>query len=216
MMVAACADGAGSRSRAQEGAAEAVDAAIERARRASRAESSQGKLLEDPRALARRCMGAARGAVLRLAKASAAPPALFATTLSLCIETPAGIAFAAIGDGVICVKQGDALHAPFPPQRGQYANEAVFIDEGTRLPQVGLRLYARGDVDAFCLSSDGLAGLATTHAYTGAPYQPFFDDLFDYLKRGGNAAGLTQFLERLGERDDTTLVVGVREGRESK
>jgi Protein phosphatase 2C len=211
-MVAACADGAGSRSRSHEGAAVAVAVAIERARRACPVDGSQGQLLDDPAALARRCMGAARGGVHRLAASSNGPRDLFETTLSLCVETQAGIAFVAIGDGVTCVKRGNALDAPFAPQRGEYANETFFIDEGRRLPQMNLRCYGQSEVDAFCLSSDGLATKATAHAYTGAPYEPFFNDLFAYVGDGGTAVGLEEFLKGLGERDDTTLVVGVRVG----
>lgn len=146
-----------------------------------------------------------------MAAAEETRPSQFATTLALCVANPELVCIAQIGDGVTCVRTGDRMFTPFPPQRGAYANETAFITTGARLPRTLLASYPAADVDGICLSSDGLKMVITRNAQTGEPYEPFFRALFDFAARGGSSEGLVGFLESVEDRtdDDKSLVVAV-------
>lgn len=207
-MIAVCADGAGSAEFGELGSRLAVEELIARAKRAN-GRASQHAL--DATKLARQCMRGSRAAVRKAAHERRLHPSQLATTLALCVLTDQQVCFAQIGDGVSCVRTKGALAAPLAPHRGVYANETTFITSGTRLPWVTLKTYPATDVDAFCLSSDGLRLVITSSAATGEPYRPFFADLFSFVEQGGSSAGLARFLETVEERtgDDKSLVVGV-------
>jgi hypothetical protein len=209
MLVAACADGAGSAPRSEEGAQEAVRAVLERVRGVAEQGAAQA---QDAEAIARLSMRAARAAVRRLASEEKSRARAFATTLALCVLTPDRLCVAQIGDGIVCIRTQEGLVAPFPAPRRTYANEAVFITAGRRLPRAILMTYQIGEVNGFCLSSDGLRLVITQNALTGEPFEPFFADLFGFASRGGSSSGLASFLQTVDDRtdDDKSLVVGVR------
>lgn len=209
LLVAACADGAGSAARSHEGSSAAVEAAIERARAAAARDSAVGR---EASALVRRCMRAARAEVRRVAADANARPRVFATTLTLCVATNESVCLAQIGDGVTCVRTATGVCSPFPPQRGSYANETTFITAGRRLPHAMLASYAAFDVEGFCLSSDGLKMIITKNVRTGEPFEPFFADVFGFASRGGSSEGLATFLEKVEDRteDDKSLVLAIR------
>jgi hypothetical protein len=208
LLIAACADGAGSAPRSHEGSNAAVGAAVARARRAD----PPSPAARDACVLGRQCMRAARAEVRRVAAEANARPSLFATTLTLCVATHDTICLTQIGDGVTCVRTRDGVFSPFPPQRGAYANETTFITAGRRLPRIMLASYAASEVDGFCLSSDGLKMIITKNARTGEPFEPFFADVFRFASHGGHSEGLATFLEKVEDRteDDKSLIVAVR------
>lgn len=209
LLIAACADGAGSAERSEEGSNTAVEAAIARARRA---EARGLPVAREASTLVRQCMRAARAGVRRVAADANARPSSFATTLILCVATDEAVCLAQIGDGVTCVRTPAGMSSPFPPQRGSYANETTFITAGRRLPHAMLASYPASDVSGFCLSSDGLKMIITKDARTGEPFEPFFADVFGFASRGGRSEGLATFLEKVDDRtdDDKSLIVAVR------
>ncbi|HXB65046.1 MAG TPA: PP2C family serine/threonine-protein phosphatase [Solirubrobacteraceae bacterium] len=209
LLIAACADGAGSAERSDEGSSMAVEAAIARARSVA---ARGAPVAREASVLVRQCMRAARAGVRRVAAEANARPGAFATTLILCVATDEAVCLAQIGDGVTCVRTLAGMSSPFRPQRGSYANETTFITTGRRLPHTMLASYAASDVDGFCLSSDGLKLIITKDARTGEPFEPFFADVFGFASRGGRSEGLAAFLEKVEDRtdDDKSLVVAVR------
>jgi Protein phosphatase 2C len=210
-LVAACADGAGSAPRSEDGAKAAVGAVVARARQLLDNQRDRGP---DAITLARSCMRAARREIGRVVEATETSSRAFATTLALCVVAEPTVCLAQIGDGVACVGTPEGLIAPFPPPRRMYANEAVFITAGKRLPHATIATYRAEEIKAFSLSSDGLRLVITRNATTGEPYEPFFTDLFAFAARGGGSQALAGFLESVDDRtdDDKSLVVGVRAG----
>jgi hypothetical protein len=208
LVIGVCADGAGSAEFGELGSRLAVEEPIARAKRANGRTSERAL---DATKLARQCMRGSRAYIRKVAHERGLDPNQLATTLALCVVTDQQVCFAHIGDGVSCARIKAAFVSPLAPHRGVYANETTFITSGTRLPWVTLKTYPATDVDAFCLSSDGLRLVITSSAVTGEPFRPFFADLFGFVERGGSSAGLASFLETVEERtgDDKSLVVGI-------
>ena len=157
-------------------------------------------------------MRAARAEVRKLAMAEETRSSNFATTLTVCVVTSAGVSVAQVGDGVICLRGDGGMHAPFPPQRGTYANETTFITAGRRLPRMSMATVDADKVDAFCLSSDGLKLVITRDMRKVNRMSPSFESVFDFAMRGGADNELARYLDKVDDRseDDKSLVIAVR------
>lgn len=121
-----------------------------------------------------------------------------------------------IGDGAIVVRDGSEWRPVFWPQSGEYANTTNFITS----PKFDSDLMfesREGRIDEIALFTDGLQTVALNYALQQA-HQPFFNPLFDSLRKHSDPAVLAgpmqAFLESpsLAERtdDDLTLVLASR------
>jgi hypothetical protein len=161
----------------------------------------------------RELFAGARRAVESAARDEGAEVRELATTLIVALVTTTTVTVGEVGDGVLAIRlrTGEVLR-PVPPQRGEFANETMFLTSGEDLPEVALVTYAANEVDAFALSSDGLRLLITANPIEGTPYAPFFEDVFAEVAAGRNADALARFIRELDDRtgDDKSLVIGVR------
>ncbi|HEV2210896.1 MAG TPA: PP2C family serine/threonine-protein phosphatase [Verrucomicrobiae bacterium] len=214
-LVAAVADGAGSALLAEIGAAVAVSATIEAARR----RFTQLKLpnLKDDSAwheLLKELLSGAREAVEQEANSRALPARDLACTLSLVIATTDFAASIQVGDGAVLVAtpQGEMTLVNRPVQ-GECLNETIFLTSPEALEHAQTGLW-RGHLGHVAVFSDGLQ-MAALRMPAAEPHPGFFTPLFQFV--GGQAEGpeaheaLANFLTspRLRDRtdDDVTLLL---------
>jgi hypothetical protein len=233
LLVAVAADGAGSSSRALEGARIACETIVDEAERWSGVAPAHGRgsrtarsrSRSKPRELAgftredvRRFVEAARGRIVEAARREAVDAREFSSTLLVALVDPQAAVFFQIGDGAMVYKAEDGRYVPaLWPQSGEYANCTWFLtdeDAGTRVQAA----RARG-VHEVALFTDGLQGLALSYGKREA-HGPFFAPMFERLRhetamRPRRLAGeLRSFLDSpaVNQRtdDDKTLVMATR------
>ena len=103
------------------------------------------------------------------------------------IATAQRIAAAQVGDGVAVV--GDRtgnVTALTAPQRGEYANETIFLVSPQALDTAQTILW-QGTVANIAMLSDGLQMLALNLG-EGKPHPPFFSPLFNFMADVKNEA----------------------------
>ena len=213
ILAVAVADGAGSASLAEVGAAIAVQTAIQFLQTTLPTPAPQEAFLW--RTWLEQTMLVAREAVVMEAMARHRPLRDFATTLLLLLASPRLVAAAQVGDGAVVVSGQDSpLECVTRPSAGgEYINETMFLTSGEALEQVqyGVREIKVRQLAVF---SDGLQMLALK--MPGAtPHAPFFNPLWRLVEPQADpvASGesLARFLKapRLAERtdDDLTLVL---------
>ncbi len=160
---------------------------------------------------------------MRAALAQAAgeqPLAAFACTLLAVHAAASGSRVLQVGDGAVVLREASgAWRLALPPQRGEFANETVFVTS----PEAGasLRVVNLPEPPAeFALMSDGVEFLAIRQA-TLEPHGAFFDHVFAGMReddgageRPDQAAWLAAFLGSpdadARTDDDRTLVIAVR------
>jgi hypothetical protein len=216
ILAIALADGAGSAPLAEVGANLAVAEAL-----SSLENSPANQTPEQVDAWAaaiQQAFEAARDSLAREAEAAGLQPNVFATTLTCLAATHQEVIFGQVGDGVLVARnpQGD-LFTLTQPQRGEYANETLFLTMPEALER-GFFNVELLDVAALAVMSDGLSRLAL-HLPGYAPHGPFFAPLWRFAARAvsdGDQASqqLAEFLasERVCARtdDDKSLVIAVR------
>ena len=173
----------------------------------------------DWRAVFGSVFASAQKALVSAAVARDVPKQDLATTLSVVVAWPEGVAAAQIGDGTVVVgEQPDAVVALITPARGEYLNETIFLTSEGALEDLPVNVW-HGFVAHVAVLSDGLQMLALQMP-GGVPHAPFFAPLFRYLatvgEEGRASADLTAFLgsPRIAERtdDDLTLLLAVLRG----
>jgi hypothetical protein len=227
-LIAALADGAGSARFSDQGAARAVETALD-------ALEAGAALAGDWETLLQAAFDAARQSVLDLAAGdenatapveapddapaghAARTPRDFACTLTCVVAAPGALAVGQVGDGALVASAaGEPLVTLTRLQRGEYANETHFLVEEDALDQLVIASLDR-PVDRLALMSDGLIRLALKMP-TQEPHEPFFAPLFRFAGAATDpaesAAQLVQFLdsERVCDRtdDDKSLLLAVR------
>lgn len=217
LLLAALADGAGSAEHADLGAGTAVAAALDTL--AAGLESSVPEEIGEWETLLHEAFSAARQALDRLSEEQAEPLREFATTLT-CAAAGSRLIVAQLGDGAVVGRTEDGeLFAATRAQRGEYANETLFLTGEAALDQVEVQVIET-PVDGLALMSDGLTRLALKLP-AGEPHTPFFEPLFAFLEHEGAVgdgvgaeAALANFLasERVNARtdDDKSLILAVR------
>jgi serine/threonine protein phosphatase PrpC len=134
-----------------------------------------------------------------------------ACTLNLAVLAPEWVAVAQIGDGFIVLARDATYEIPFAPDKGEYANETVFVTT----PNASLMIVAiELTIDFVCLSSDGLYDVAVRHS-NNTPHPPFFTPLVQFMKiteepeREDNYLMTFLHSDRLAQRsdDDKSLVL---------
>ena len=222
LLLVAVADGAGSAERSDAGARRAVETAL-----AALAVRFGNQTPEDRPGAIRAAVAEARAGLVQLAAAENQPLAAYATTLTCLVAWPSGAVVGRIGDGFAIVQDEAGGLCPVPPSRpdrGEYANETVFLtsptttasgdgDDRLEIAEV------EGPVRALAVSSDGLLRLAMElTAYR--PHAAFFRPLFAFAAEadsttadGQLAAFLASDRVRARTDDDVTLVLAVLDER---
>jgi hypothetical protein len=207
-IVAAVADGAGSASRAEQGAALAVKEAADRAEALVKhppAEWGQSvfELFRDTKKV-----------VAAEALRASEPARAFASTLLLSILGPELLVTGHVGDGAIVHQRADeSLETVSPPLECESADQTVFLVSRDALDV--LRVVVRREAHtAVAMFTDGLQWMALD--YPGwRPRPGFLNPIFSHFRRSpleGDepAAFLGSVRVREGTGDDVTLVVATR------
>lgn len=229
-LVIAVADGAGSASRAEDGAWAAVDAAVRAAADAANQGAGQvageggvaGELDGGDGAAggsARAGVVAARHALEELAERIAGDegegqPRLgdLACTLLVAVLTGDRIEAAQVGDGAIVARRAGSFEVLAAGERGEFVNETCFVTSSGWSDD--LRCESAAGVDAVAVMTDGLQMLALDMS-DGSAHAAFFEPLLAWAS-GADPDGrdLVVFLgsDKVNTRtdDDKTLALAVR------
>jgi hypothetical protein len=232
--VLAVGDGAGSASRAAEGAQIAVEAALGAIDRVCTdgqlVDSQHGwhdivhTLLDDVRRALEKAViqsvSIPPGEMIESMETQpmvvAAPLRDYATTLLVAILSPNWTALLQLGDGMIVIKtESEEYLCPIQAYNdSQYVNDTHFITDSEFRQYAKIEIIDAAEVWGIALLTDGLQALASDMT-DRHPYQPFFEPLFAFSSNPtASSAELEAFLdsERVCQRtdDDKTLVVAVR------
>ncbi|GAA4467790.1 PP2C family serine/threonine-protein phosphatase [Nemorincola caseinilytica] len=154
------------------------------------------------------------------AAANELPISEYSCTIAACILTPDRSAFMQIGDGAIVRDDGnDGYNIVWWPQTGEYHNTTYFITDNSSLGDLHV-MVTDTPVNEIALFTDGLQLLAL-NMEASSVHQPFFKDLFRYLRQADNSDKiavldhkLAEYLDspRINERtdDDKTLFMATR------
>lgn len=207
----ACADGAGSASHSDIGAASAVEAVMDAARQSLDHDALDGIT----RDTALGWFDSAVAAIHRKAIQLAVPPRELACTLLLAVVGERRAVFAQVGDGAIVVGRGTTYDVVFWPQQGEYANVTNFITGDTLDSHMDFSI--QDAPRAISLFTDGLQHLALELASRRA-HQLFFQRMFEQLASADPPedliAPLHSFLDSsaVNQRtdDDKSLILAFR------
>lgn len=219
LLAAAVADGAGSATRSDEGAAlavlsalEALVVAAEQGALAAPADGSGGASWDLALRLA---FAAAQEALVGFAAEEGIPLRDLACTLALALGDEERLTAAQIGDGAVLVQGSDgSWQNLLPMQKGEYANEVLLLSAPDCLAALAPRRALRPK--ALVMSTDGLLRLMLRYP-GGQPHGPFLEPLLTFCAQAEDPAGarrgLLTFLgsERVCARtdDDKTLLIAL-------
>ena len=214
VLLAACADGAGSAEHSEIGSKLAVEHFLNH----TQAYFDQGGSLGDYEDLSLRYrMVSARAAIYEEATTLGVAPRSLACTILAAVVGENFAIFSQIGDGVIVYDEGDSYSSVMWPDSGEYANTTRFLTDTNALDYLRtVRIDRR--IDDLALMTDGLQMLALNFADRSV-HAPFFQPLFKVLKASETIDGLVpklgEFLnsDRVNSRtdDDKTLILATRE-----
>ena len=208
-LVIAVADGAGSASHSEAGAALACEEFVRRVEAIGPA-----GLLESGAMTA--LFGDVRAALIAEAKRLELRPREMACTALLAIIGPECAATAQLGDGGIVFGDGQDYRVAFWPEPVEYANATDFLTDDQFADAVRFETTTT-PVSEIALLTDGLQRLALDFT-TKTPHTAFFAPLFKEVRTASDPSSLAEpfraFLDspRVNERtdDDKTLVIAVR------
>jgi hypothetical protein len=214
VLVAACADGAGSAEFSDVGARLAVETFIETARTAL-AESAAAEAAIEPERLRAWTRLVRRRLELEADSRSIAVRQLACTLLTAVVGTRSA-AFSQIGDGLVVLDGNDGYEFVFWPDSGEYANMTRFLTDLDYEQHLRFDVCERPVQDVAILT-DGLQMLALSKA-EGKVHAPFFKPMFDSLRATPSGdllrESLVAFLDsnRVNQRtdDDKTLLLATR------
>jgi hypothetical protein len=213
VLVAACADGAGSASQAALGARLACLGFIRLVCEVLR-DGVAMRQLDASRALA--WHDKVRGLLSLEAAVRNVELRDLACTLLTAIVGQDRAVFSQIGDGAIIYAEGGGYHTAFWPQTGEYASTTFFLTGGDFADRLAFRVLEQR-IDELALLTDGLQPLALHYA-SCTVHGPFFEPMFGKLRRSPDVAALEaplmQFLtsRAVNDRtdDDKTLILATR------
>lgn len=220
VLVAAVADGAGTASRSEAGAALTVEMFLGKV---GEAVHSDLGLRAIDRAFALRWLASVQEAVAELAARDGAQPRDYACTVLGAVVGPAGAAYLQIGDGAIVVsgEERGEYNWIFWPQHGEFANTTNFVTQESA-EQVLLFECDGPAIDEIALFSDGIERLVLDWS-ARTVHSPSFRPIFDWLAGtapgtpGGPSGPLAAYLgsDHVNQRtdDDKTLVMATRPRR---
>lgn len=139
-----------------------------------------------------------------------------ACTLLLALVSQDGAVCSQIGDGAIVYREREGWQTAFWPQAGEYASTTYFLTGSGFEEHLAFRYLAQR-VDELALLTDGLQPLALHYA-TRCVHAPFFEPMFATLRQVPDAQTLEeplrQFLtsKAVNDRtdDDKTLMLATR------
>lgn len=209
-VVAAVADGAGSRSGTSAlGSFAACNAVV------GRAEDLVAAAYDPVAAhvVAVEVFAGAQAAVRARADETGLTASALATTLAVAVCTPEATIVAQVGDGIVVCDVHGHQQALVKPVKGEYANETDFLTAGRDLDEALLFEHVPAGVERFALSTDGLAYKVLRIQDGDEPFEPFFDAVWEHVGSGRlDSARLEELLPSFADEqaeDDLTLVVGV-------
>ncbi len=211
-LVAAVADGAGSAEHGEQGAEQAVSAALAVLKSGVASCADAAAALE----LVRTAFAAAQADLFETSEREGLEPRALSTTLMVALITPRFACFGQIGDGAIVYGDADGLGLAFVVEQ-EMVNVTDFVTEEGAVDRVMLRTV-EAPVTRLAMTSDGLVPLLI-HRRDQAPHLPAFRQFFTTLLHSTDepslAAELREFLDSAGvnERtdDDKSLVLAARE-----
>jgi hypothetical protein len=146
----------------------------------------------------------------------AVPMRDYAATLLLSIVSPEWIGVLQLGDGMIVIEtEGGEYRCPLPPSHdSQYINDTHFITDSNYRTVAQCSAVQASGLHGIALLTDGLQVLASNMT-TQEPHPPFFKPLFAFASQASaTSRELEAFLDsdRVCQRtdDDKTLVLAVR------
>jgi len=226
LLLGAVADGAGSSSQAHRGARHAVRAAIKRLARDLRTRDADGgRNRNRPNerelgALLRAAFADARADLDRLARQQGVPRGDFACTLIAFVASPDWLGAAQLGDGLLVSRaEGGGYQLLFRPDKGEYANETVFLTDRDGLDRVRVRSVQEPQ-SFVCVATDGLESVSIEQRAM-QPHAPFFKPLDEYILAAEDERqarlDIREFLasarlEARSDDDRTLLLSGYRRG----
>lgn len=213
--IVAIADGAGFAERSGEGAQIAARQAVLSMSRYVQKQAAPGT--GDLKALMNQVFAETRERLLQVAATANEKPEVFSTTLTVAYAFEEGLVVGQLGDGLVIAEAlSGSLFLAAQPQRGEYANQSIFITKNDALDYVKVEIFDE-PVRAVVLITDGLLRLAVgLPGYR--PFEPFFRPLIEFASEWeeDDAAHiqLNDFLAspRVCDRtdDDKTIVLAVR------
>jgi len=212
ILIAACADGAGSASASEVGAQTAIESVMALILRDLDGGLEVADLSRDDGV---RWYREALAAMTSEAAARVLPLHELACTLLVAVVGETHAVFVQIGDGAIVIREGEGYAAVFWPQQGEYANTTFFLTSATM--EERLEFSLRDAPDALALFTDGLQNL-TLEMAARTPHTRFFDAMFKQLATAEAAeeliAPLRAFLDSpsVNQRtdDDKSLILAWR------
>ena len=194
VLIAAVSDGAGSATLSDIGSLLAVRKAVESARLSilhSSARLSVGYLRDTVRA----SVLLARSGLEDEARRIGANVRDLSATLMLAICSRGFTAAAQIGDGAVVVADESGEYRLFTtPQRGEYANETVFLVSRNALSSLEVKAEPIQAISV-AMFTDGIQNLVLDTA-TDTPHVPFFAPMFRWLESRPAESDLGPELER--------------------
>ncbi|MCX7406609.1 MAG: PP2C family serine/threonine-protein phosphatase [Planctomycetales bacterium] len=221
LLIAVCADGAGSAKHAEIAARMACEkslAVIQRSvRRISRRGLDETALSEED---VKQCFLQARRRLEAQAETDGTPLREYACTLLIAVVAPQFALFGQLGDGAIVLDiVGDEMQTVFWPRRGEYANTTWFLSGTDWESQVQIDRRS-SELRHLAMLTDGLQPLALDDSRK-RPHAPFFAPMFRALHGQVDVkqfqAPFRAFLESndVNDRtdDDKTLILASRLAR---
>lgn len=214
-LVIAVADGAGSASRAQEGAEFAVHSAMNFLCQAI--PLYKPNTIQAWKELVSQSFDLVRGELIHHAVANRIRVKNYATTLQIVILSKQWVVSAIVGDGAAVVLDTDkSFRMIMTPQRGQYANATNFITSNAARSKPIVEVWQE-PVFGVAVMTDGLLNLSIEEK-NNKPVPKFFQSLFQFMaataSRQQAADSLAKFLrsDQVSCRtdDDKTLVLALR------
>jgi Protein phosphatase 2C len=202
----AVADGAGSRLLSGTGAALAVEHSL-------RLLGDHTDCPQDPADRVRLVFASVRDEIRRLASAEAKTMTDYAATLAVAFITGQAVCIGQVGDTIAVIGHQGRYKTVMPAPPSEYVNETVFVTDDDYGGELRITVLKASDVDAVFLSTDGLRFKILADLATAEPFDPFFEDLQEYVRLpGSDERAIRSFLERLSDQsgDDKTLLSAVR------
>jgi Protein phosphatase 2C len=214
VLVAACADGAGTAEHSDIGARLAVDTFLSLAER-HLVDATGGETPLDS-SIVEAWAKTARATIFDEAEARGFKPRQLACTFLAAIAGPTRVVFLQIGDGVIVCDSEEGYQYAFWPDSGEYANTTRFLTDADYERHLRSDILEK-PVAEIALLTDGLQMLALDFAARrvhGGFFRPMFETLGATNDVGPLRASLAGFLDskRVNDRtdDDKTLFLATR------
>jgi len=129
----------------------------------------------------------------------------YSCTLLGCIITPFDAAFFQVGDGAIVRNDGDGFYTTmWWPHNGEYHNSTSFLVDDPSFSNLNITILNE-QVDEVAIFTDGLQML-TLRMDDHSVHQPFFNNLFGFLRKASTPEQLTDLDNKLAAYLDSDVI----------